>query len=77
MKKGILNESRETQALLFVVCTVDTLIDKGLIIGPKHSTKKGREQFEILKESGFEPTEQEMAEITAYLRESNEGTSPD
>ena len=59
---------RLQKVMLYTLCLIEGLIDKGFVDGPKTVSEKGWESFEAMKEEGFKPTDEEteieMAAIT-------------
>jgi len=64
-------KTRMGKAVVFVLATMDQLIDRGVLerTGPSPLTKKGRTQYKKLVEEKFEPTDSEMVSALIQLQE--------
>lgn len=58
---------RIEKAILFTMCNLELLMDKGFVKGEKRVAEKGWLEFESLKEEGFKPTEEELRSAMAAL----------
>jgi hypothetical protein len=59
---------RGHKAFLVTMLTIEGLIDKGLISGPKTLTPEGRaEAIRLRDEEGFLPTREETRSVMAFL----------
>ena len=54
---------RLQKAILFVMCNIENLIDKGLMDGPKLVTEGGWQEFKKLEKEGFRPTDDERLAV--------------
>lgn len=53
--------TRKHKTLLFVLANLDSLVDKGLLVGGRRKlTPSGLEQYNELVAAGFKPTPEEM-----------------
>jgi hypothetical protein len=73
-------DERETNVVLYVLGMLDDLKKAGLVEGsPVDLTPKGREKYEALKCSNFEPTDEEvsftMARLMKYAKEAERDAS--
>ena len=60
-------ESRAFDVMLFVIGTCDDLKRDGYLTGGPSLSEKGYADYQSLKESGFEPTEEEVKHKMAFL----------
>ncbi len=63
----IADMTREEKATVFVVCVVEGLIDKGLVVGHKRATDKARSAYSEMLEEGFQPTDDEVGSVMKAL----------
>lgn len=55
------------KVVLFVIATLERLRGRGLVEGGRPLTEQGRSAAEELARQGFQPTEDEMQSVLAFL----------
>ena len=57
----------ELDVVIFVIGTLDDLIDSGVLTRQKRLTEKGKVRYQELVESGFKATDEEMRRVIEAL----------
>lgn len=59
--------SHDAKVMLFAIGILNDLRDKGLVAGGIDLSEHGQRNFELLKASGFQPSEMELKGAVAHL----------
>lgn len=63
-------KERLANVMMYVVGMLTDLKDKGLVSGGFEMSEEGYEQYRQLRDSGFEPTPEELKAMTAFIIQS-------
>lgn len=63
-------KERLANVMLYVIGMLSDLRDEGMVSGGYEISEAGYEQYRQLRESGFEPTPEELRSMTAFIVQS-------
>lgn len=61
------SKKRKADILIYVIGMMEDLKDEGIISGGYEMSEEGYEQYRRLRESGFEPTDEELKSTMAFV----------
>lgn len=60
-------KKRKADVLIYVIGMMEDLKNEGIISGGYEMSEEGYEQYRQLRDSGFEPTEEELKSAMAFV----------
>lgn len=64
------SKKRKADVLIYVIGMMEDLKGEGIVSGGYEMSEEGYEQYRRLRDSGFEPTEEELKSTMAFVYQS-------